>query len=145
MPSFGIHESPGLGPGAQRELGKIRENAFLCLEAQVAGWVFTLWSLPDYPSVLFSSPLCLCRCSLYETERKSCFSINVVPLFTCELDPLGSCVFMAKVNVSLTGSTCSPCPITLENIHLPPFPWKAIAYYNPVRKGEHCIFMRDNR
>ena len=31
------------------------------------------------------------------------------------------------------------------NIPVPPSLWKAIVYYRPIRKDEHCIFTKDNR
>lgn len=145
MPPYEIHESLRPRSWAWRELGRSGKMFFFAWRPKSLDWVLMLLSLPDCHSILPSSPLWLCRFCLYETKRKSRFSINAVPAnFSLRMwiRPLGSLGIHGKVNVNSIGKIWGPC--SLENIPLPPFTCLAKVYYRPFRKSQYCIFVRDD-
>lgn len=105
MPTWQCHHlgsmhSSALDPAAWRELGTVRENVFLCLEAQVAGLGF--YTVQVCQIITLSSLVAHLGCvdsACMKTRGKAVSpSMLLLPisLFTCEFGPLGPCIGTGK-------------------------------------------------
>lgn len=90
----------GLDPGAWRELGIVRENVFLCLEAQVGGLGFYTAQVCQIitPSSLVDHLGCVDSVCM-KTRGKAVspsMLLLLISLFTLEFGPLGPCIGTGK-------------------------------------------------
>lgn len=131
-----------------RKLGRVRENVFLLLEAQVAGLgIYTTWVCQTVPQSCIAARFG-CVESACVTLRGKAVSppMPFVPtsLSMCEYGPLGL-VYSQQGECHFGRRNVTSLSNTFGNIPLLPSGWKAAVYYGPIWKDECCIFMRNGR